>query len=96
MAQKQPPLTDDQLAASLGFITTLSSHHMKLEQKQAEQQQQAQQPQPTQPVAPQQPDPASHEAVQDEEIQAIRAELESLRAEESKNGQETKNSGTAT
>lgn len=83
-------LSHDDLAATLGYITTLSEHHMNIEQAMS-QPQQGQQPQEQQPseVNSSGTQAQTKDESQDKEITDIRAELEKLQQEISTNGQST-------
>ena len=87
-------LTPDEHAAALGFITTLGEHaHMAQQPQEEPTSEETPQEQKTEPS--EEKEPEDHEAEQDTEIQAIRAELEQLLAEENKNGTESKDTGVA-
>lgn len=88
-------MSDDDMAAALGFITTLGEHTHKTMNPEEDPNAQSNTPDEGTGEAPQeqptQKTPEDHEAEQDTEIQAIRTELEQLLAQE--NGTKTENTG---
>lgn len=84
-----PEMTDDDIAATLGLMTTIGEQGMMPQEEEEEGTEEA-------PEAPKQPQEESKSAgvdsEQDKEIKAIREELESLK-EEISNEQETENTG---
>ena len=93
--QNQPTIQDDQLAAALGFLTTISELHMGMGQPQDQQQngsqqptdqqnqpQQAQQQSQTPPEASKQPQEAPEQQKQeDQRDAAMEKEIADIRAE---------------
>lgn len=90
-ANAQPPnqsnlgFSDDDLAAALGFITTLQGHSMNIEQGMADQQQQAQQ-QASAP--PQVPGAAPQTTDVSSEVEDLKKQVEELKKEIKKGPQD--------
>lgn len=88
----QPDLSDDDLAAALGFITTLSEAGMEPDSEEPTDMQEAE-PMEQETKEPEDKAEEEHEQTQDEEIAKIKAELEKLLNEE--HDKETEDTGTA-